>query len=195
MQQFSLYHTAEGLLYKTTCLLIEKSYHSNLRIVVLVPDIEVQESLNKMIWTYSRKQFIPHGSKLDPLPEKQPVYITHQLENPNQSTILMVIAPFDIYSNDLKNWNVKQGASKQSVQNTREHVNASQFCDTNSSKHLSIQGILTNKHYIAHFQRIIIIYDVLDNLSLIIKTINELNIATPVIDCYKQNPIGTWSKI
>ncbi|WP_375333063.1 MULTISPECIES: DNA polymerase III subunit chi [unclassified Candidatus Tisiphia] len=153
MQQFSLYHTAEGLLYKTTCLLVEKSYHSNLRIVVLTPDIEVQESLNKMIWTYSRKQFIPHGSKLDPLPEKQPVYITHQLENPNQASILIIIAPFDI------------------------------------------EEILNNKQYVAHFQRIIIIYDGLDNLSLIVKAINELTIATPVIDCYKQSPIGTWSKI
>ncbi|MDR0296581.1 MAG: DNA polymerase III subunit chi [Rickettsia sp.] len=153
MQQFSLYHTAEGLLYKTSCLLVEKSYHNNLRIVVLAPDIEVQELLNNMIWTYSRKQFIPHGSKLDPLPEKQPVYITHQLENPNQASILIIIAPFDI------------------------------------------QEILSNKHYIAHFQRIIIIYDALDNLSLVIKAINELTIATPTIDCYKQNPMGTWSKI
>lgn len=153
MQQFSLYHTTENLLYKTSCLLIEKSYHSNTNIVVLTSDLDTQELLNKMIWTYSKKQFIPHGSKLDPLPNLQPVYITHQLENPNHATILIIIAPFDIIE------------------------------------------ILGNKYYIEHFQRIIIIYDSLDDISLILKTINELTIATPLIDCYKQNSNGSWNKV
>ncbi len=152
MQQFSLYHTTEGLIYKTVCLLVEKSYHSNFRIVVLTPDLDTQESLNKLIWTYSKKQFIPHGSKLDPLPDKQPVYITHQLENPNQASILIIIAPFNI------------------------------------------KDILSNQYYIEHFQRIIIIYDGLDDSSVIIKSINELAITTPLIDCYKQNPNGSWNK-
>jgi DNA polymerase-3 subunit chi len=157
MQQFSLYHTTENLLYKTTCLLVEKSYYSNANIVVLTSDIEAQELLNKMIWTYSKKQFIPHGSKLDPSPDLQPVYITHELENPNHASILIIIAPFNIME------------------------------------------ILSNKHYIKRFQRIIIIYDALDDrlddVSLILKTINELTIATPVIDCYKQNPNGGWNKV
>jgi len=153
MQQFSLYHATEGLLYKTTCLLIEKSYHSNAKIVVLTPDADVQELLNKLLWTYSKKQFIPHGSKLDPLPQKQPVYITHELENPNKSSILIIISPFDI------------------------------------------EEIFSYKDYIKHFQRIIIIYDSLDDLNLIVSTINGLAIATPIIDCYQQNPNGVWNKI
>lgn len=153
MQQFSLYHTAEGLLYKTACLLVEKSYHSNARIIVLTPDLEVQESLNKLIWTYSKKQFIPHGSKLDPLPEKQPIYITHELENLNHASILIIIAPFDI------------------------------------------ENILKTKHFVEHFQRIIILYDSLGDLNELTHSIDQLTVATPIIDCYKQSLNGTWSKV
>ncbi|GAA5251901.1 hypothetical protein KNCP2_01890 [Candidatus Rickettsia kedanie] len=49
--------------------------------------------LNKNLWTYSRKQFIPHGSKLDPQPERQPVYITDELQNPNNASVLIIISP------------------------------------------------------------------------------------------------------
>ncbi len=43
-----------------------------------------------------------------------------------------------IYSNDLENWNVKQGVSERSVQLVREYANTPQFCEANSSKHLNI---------------------------------------------------------
>lgn len=152
MQHFSIYHTAEGLLYKTACQLAEKSYHSNLKIVILTQDATEQEYLNKIIWTYSRKQFIPHGSKLDPFPEKQPLYLTCELENPNNATVLIIVAPFDL------------------------------------------EEIFSKKDYLNQFQRIIIIYDALDNLNMLINKISDLNLTLPIIDCYKQNPLGNWSK-
>ncbi|MFY9589263.1 DNA polymerase III subunit chi [Rickettsia endosymbiont of Halotydeus destructor] len=93
MQQFSIYQTTQELLLKAIILLVEKCYHGNLKSVVLVADSEQQELLNKTLWTYSRRQFIPHGSKLDPLPEKQPVYITDELQNPNDASVLLIISP------------------------------------------------------------------------------------------------------
>ncbi|WP_375331126.1 glycine--tRNA ligase subunit beta [Candidatus Tisiphia endosymbiont of Oplodontha viridula] len=45
-----------------------------------------------------------------------------------------------IYSNDLENWNVKQGVSERSVHEVREYANTPQFCETNSSKQKSILG-------------------------------------------------------
>ncbi|HJD55481.1 MAG TPA: DNA polymerase III subunit chi [Rickettsia endosymbiont of Pyrocoelia pectoralis] len=89
MQQFSIYQTTDELLLKAIFLLIEKCYYSDLKSVVLTVDTDQQEMLNKNLWTYSRKQFIPHGSKLDPKPEKQPVYITDELQNPNDATVLI----------------------------------------------------------------------------------------------------------
>jgi len=96
MQQFSIYQTSDELLLKSILLLIEKCYHSDLKSVVLATDAEQQEMLNKSLWTYSRKQFIPHGSKLDPQPEKQPIYITDELQNPNNASVLILISPIDI---------------------------------------------------------------------------------------------------
>ncbi|WP_347939167.1 DNA polymerase III subunit chi [Rickettsia oklahomensis] len=96
MQQFSIYQTSGELLLKSILLLIEKCYHSDLKSVILATDKEQQEILNKNLWTYSRKQFIPHGSKLDPQPEKQPIYITDELQNPNNASVLIIISPIDI---------------------------------------------------------------------------------------------------
>ncbi|MCC8372324.1 MAG: class I tRNA ligase family protein [Rickettsia endosymbiont of Pseudomimeciton antennatum] len=48
----------------------------------------------------------------------------------------------DIYSNDLENWNVKQGVSERSVVNLREHANSPPFCGANSSKHSSIASFI-----------------------------------------------------
>ncbi|AFC70619.1 DNA polymerase III subunit chi [Rickettsia australis] len=93
MQQFSIYQTSGELLLKSILLLIEKCYHSDLKSVILTADADQQEMLNKNLWTYSRKQFIPHGSKLDPHPEKQPIYITDELQNPNNASVLIIISP------------------------------------------------------------------------------------------------------
>ncbi|MCC8371637.1 MAG: hypothetical protein LN568_02625 [Rickettsia endosymbiont of Pseudomimeciton antennatum] len=43
-----------------------------------------------------------------------------------------------LYSNDLKNWNVKQGVSERSVHLVHEYANAPKFCGANSSKQKSI---------------------------------------------------------
>ncbi|MDN3031282.1 MAG: glycine--tRNA ligase subunit beta [Candidatus Tisiphia sp.] len=45
-----------------------------------------------------------------------------------------------VNSNDLENWNEKQGVSERSVVNLREHANTPKFCGANSSKHLSIEN-------------------------------------------------------
>ncbi|WP_375359792.1 NADH-quinone oxidoreductase subunit NuoG [Candidatus Tisiphia endosymbiont of Nemotelus uliginosus] len=50
-------------------------------------------------------------------------------------------AEFPAYSNDLENWNVKQGVSERSVHEVREYANAPQFCEANSSKQ---KGIFAN---------------------------------------------------
>ncbi|MDR0296819.1 MAG: Maf family nucleotide pyrophosphatase [Rickettsia sp.] len=55
----------------------------------------------------------------------------------------------NVYSNDLKNWNVKQGVSEHSVDELREHANAPKFCGANSSKQKSIEDTSLKQHNIA----------------------------------------------
>ncbi len=92
----SFYCTPKETLLKTSCQLLEKCYYTNLKALVLTADLESQELLNRALWTYSQKHFIPHGSEIDPLPEKQPIYITHNADNnlknpPNAAKILILI--------------------------------------------------------------------------------------------------------
>jgi len=96
MQQFSLYYALSAAIDKTVCTLTGKSYERNLRMVILVSNLEAQENLNKTLWTYSQKEFIPHGSNLDPLPSSQPVYITDKLERPNEADMLIIVNSDDI---------------------------------------------------------------------------------------------------
>ena len=96
MQHFSLYHSFAGLLEKTICALTERCHNNNLRVVIIVPSADFQEKINELLWTYSPKQFIPHGSKLDPMAEQQPIYITCEKENPNNAALLMIVNPSNI---------------------------------------------------------------------------------------------------
>lgn len=91
MIQISFYQTDNIPLEKTVTQLVEKCYTNGLRCTILTSNSEFQEHLNKHLWTYSQKQFIPHGSKLDPLPEAQPIYITDALENINNSTVAIIV--------------------------------------------------------------------------------------------------------
>lgn len=91
MKQISFYQTIEDLADKTFCQLIEKCYSSNLKVVIFTADIQMQEYYDRLLWIYSPKKFIPHGTKYDDFPELQPIYITPELENPNQASILVMI--------------------------------------------------------------------------------------------------------
>ena len=91
MEQISLYQTIDVFLEKSVCLIVEKCYLNNLRVIIVVPDTEMQELINKVLWTYSQKQFIPHGSKIDPMPSIQPIYITDTIENINNANTLILV--------------------------------------------------------------------------------------------------------
>jgi len=91
MIQISFYQIENTPIEKTATQLIEKCYHAGMRCTVLMSNSEFCEHLNKHLWTYSQKQFIPHGSKLDPLPEIQPIYLAITLENINNSTAAIMV--------------------------------------------------------------------------------------------------------
>ena len=91
MQQISFYQTKEDLMDKTIFTLVEKCYQANSKLLILMQSSQEVEHVNKLLWTFSQKKFIPHGSNIDPLPEKQPIYISDQLENLNEAKILLII--------------------------------------------------------------------------------------------------------
>ena len=50
-------------------------------------------SLDKLLWTYSKKHFIPHATINDPRPIDQAILITTKLKNLNNAKIILFINP------------------------------------------------------------------------------------------------------
>ncbi len=91
MTNISFYQVTSSIFEKSICQLLEKCYQTGERTLVKTENHDMQELMNKTLWTFAQKSFIPHGSIDDPLPEQQPILITHEENNINNSTILVCI--------------------------------------------------------------------------------------------------------
>ena len=100
MMNINCYTTSQDDLAKTFCQLAEKCYYSNIRTNVITHNPDYTKSLDRVLWTYSKKHFIPHATNTDPLPEKQLIYITDKLENPNNAESIIFINPTNIIINE-----------------------------------------------------------------------------------------------
>ncbi len=89
--QINFYQLTISPLGKALPRLLEKVITSDKRAIVLVQDEEKLDKLNNELWTYTTKFFLPHGSKKDGFIEKQPIYLTTEQENHNNSTILVFV--------------------------------------------------------------------------------------------------------
>jgi len=91
MMKISCYQTNNILLAKTFCLLAEKCYYGDFRTLVVTGTKDLTMSLDKSLWTYSKKHFIPHATNYDPSAEDQAVLITDQYKNLNNANIIIFI--------------------------------------------------------------------------------------------------------
>lgn len=80
--------------------LLEKTIMRGQRAVVLASSKDEVEHLCSSLWTVEQRGFLPHGSAVDGRPERQVVWITDHLENPNQASVVFITPGFKI-SNDL----------------------------------------------------------------------------------------------
>lgn len=90
MTEISFYHLRHTPLEKALPKLMEKIYASKKRAIILAANEQAVEALNQLLWSYSTKTFIPHGSHQDGFIEEQPIFLTHREENPNDATLLVV---------------------------------------------------------------------------------------------------------
>lgn len=89
MTEVYFYHSAKFPVEKTLAKLVEKIYGLKQNIVIYCQDPTLVSIVDDLLWSYSTKTFLAHATLSDPLPEKQPIYITHKEENPNNSPILI----------------------------------------------------------------------------------------------------------
>jgi DNA polymerase-3 subunit chi len=91
MNKAIFYSIIDEELIKTTCRILEKLYISGMRTLVKVQNIDLMNTLDRTLWTFAQKSFVPHATVKDPLPELQPILITDTNENINSSSTLVLI--------------------------------------------------------------------------------------------------------
>jgi len=69
--------------------LIERALEEGRRVIVRASSEEMVAALNERLWTYDDASFLPHGAAGDGDPMTQPVFLTSELENPNEATMLV----------------------------------------------------------------------------------------------------------
>lgn len=88
--EISFYHMTKSPLEKSLPKLLEKIYNAGFRAVVVSDTEERMAQLNTLLWTYSSGTFLPHGTVKEGFAEDQPIWLTTSIENPNNSSILVV---------------------------------------------------------------------------------------------------------
>ncbi|MCP5369676.1 MAG: DNA polymerase III subunit chi [Rickettsiaceae bacterium] len=73
--QINFYNTKKEFLTKSFCQLVEKGFADYKQTYVITNDLESVNMLDVVLWTYSRKKFLPHARIIDPLPQRQPILI------------------------------------------------------------------------------------------------------------------------
>jgi len=90
MTEIRFYHLTRTPLERALPQLLERALAAGMRSVVMAGSEERIEALNQLLWTYEERSFLPHGSKRDGRPERQPIWLTTLDENPNGATCLVL---------------------------------------------------------------------------------------------------------
>lgn len=98
--ELNFYHVMTGNLVPSIVKLLEKVYISDQRCVFYSPIEERVQIVDKTLWTFSTNAFVPHGTKDMGSPNFQPIYMTSEINNPNDSIVLLLTDSFDY-----KSWN------------------------------------------------------------------------------------------
>ncbi len=85
------YHLERQPLETVLPTLVEKTVERGWRAVIEVGNAERVQPLNALLWTYKPDSFLPHGIKADGPPAEQPVYLTHENDNPNGATVRFLV--------------------------------------------------------------------------------------------------------
>lgn len=95
MSFINFYEITIGNINRVACQLLEKAYNKSYKTLAITKDIEAETTLDKDLWTFAQKSFIPHATSSDIKPEEQPIYITSTHTNKNSADTLFLIGTID----------------------------------------------------------------------------------------------------
>jgi len=91
MAEIGFYHLLSTPLERALPRLLERAVGQGHRIVIQAGSPERVEHLNALLWIYDEAGFLAHGSARDGNAGAQPIWLTHQAENPNSASILFLV--------------------------------------------------------------------------------------------------------
>jgi len=91
MAEIGFYHLRSTPLERALPQLLQRAVGQGHRIVVQAGSAERVEHLNALLWTYDEAGFLAHGSARDGNAAAQPIWLTHEAENPNGASILFLV--------------------------------------------------------------------------------------------------------
>lgn len=91
MPEIAFYHHVSKNVEDTLPRLLEKSLARGWRVVVQAASEERVRRLDQLLWEYRPDSFLPHGAKNAGAPETQPIYLTCEADNPNESHVRFLL--------------------------------------------------------------------------------------------------------
>jgi DNA polymerase IIIc chi subunit len=89
MTQCIIYQTEDDDMFlKHVSRIIETIFKTKNRLLVWTSSVN---ELDKTLWTFKSKEFIPHGTNIDRFKEIQPILISNELLNYNRANVLIII--------------------------------------------------------------------------------------------------------
>lgn len=96
MTEIWFYHLQTRPLEAALPGLVEKSLEKGWRVVIQAKSEERLDAIDSWLWTYADASFLAHGRARDGDAERQPVYLSTSLENPNGAEVRLFVEGAEI---------------------------------------------------------------------------------------------------
>jgi DNA polymerase-3 subunit chi len=91
VSEIGFYHLTRSSLEQALPRLLEKILASGQRAVLRCADAERLEALDRALWTYGGDSFLPHGTRADGFPDRQPILLTRGEDRANGAGVLVLV--------------------------------------------------------------------------------------------------------
>ena len=91
MSDIRFYHLTRRTAEQALPELVDRAFSKGHKIVIRCGEEAETSRLNDALWTFHPDSFLPHGSSKDGNSGRQPIYITHQTDNPAGADVLMLM--------------------------------------------------------------------------------------------------------
>jgi DNA polymerase-3 subunit chi len=90
LSEVGFYHLQTTPLERALPKLLERSLAGGFRVLVVAGSAERVAHLDALLWTYDEASFLPHGSRRDGQPERQPILLSETEDNANAADLLVL---------------------------------------------------------------------------------------------------------